>query len=320
MKVSLLCLLSFLAIGVCNNSKAQHDIACLPKSKFQDSWELVGPFFDSTGFKNQHFGAISCISANPQKDSIEIYVGTPTGGLWYTNDGGKKWKNLTDSHNEAVLSVKSIFVDYSVTPHTIAIASADGGSPISGNNAGVLFSKNNGASWQASVWPETDYKLGMPPVTDLVQSKTNKNIWFAAVNNMVFRSSDNLKSFKKIFPSTAEHTQILNVPPAIYINQLLLHDASEQLFFTNRKLIYWNGKGVDDYRPTLVCIKNCLDVASRVDVKNLSDAMRANIEDWKSSEGMQLIYSDSKPNSIILLNSFEQQTKKGHMLVFVKWM
>ena len=90
-------------------------------------------------------GRIDCIEFHPT-DPLIFYVGSPTGGLWKTVDGGNTWTVLTDE-----LPVIGI-ADIAIHPHNpdtvyIATGDRDAGEVYS---VGVLKSVDGGQSWNTT--------------------------------------------------------------------------------------------------------------------------------------------------------------------------
>jgi hypothetical protein len=119
-------------------------------------WTCLGPRQNDTAlYKNQNFGAISCISAHPQADSIDIYIGTPTGGIWHTIDGGVHWQCLSDNFDKPVNGITSLIVDYNAMPRKIFASTGFASVHVESICAGIIFSTDDGASWQQSKFEDS---------------------------------------------------------------------------------------------------------------------------------------------------------------------
>lgn len=113
-------------------------------------WNLVGP----SVVDNAVAGRVDRIAFHPTLPGT-IYIGTPSSGLWRSNDFGASWINLTAYVPS--LGISGIVVSYD-NPNTIYVLTGDGDSKIPGgfvNNfgylrsgIGVLKSADNGLSWQ----------------------------------------------------------------------------------------------------------------------------------------------------------------------------
>ncbi|MEI7663441.1 MAG: hypothetical protein WCK34_14630, partial [Bacteroidota bacterium] len=125
-------------------------------------------------------GRINVVAFHPT-DPNKFYIGSPSGGMWQTTDGGATWVTHTDTI--PTLGVSAIIVDFA-NPAKILIGTGDrdaGDAP----GMGVFKSLNGGASWSES-------KTGMGNVTvcKLIQHPTNAQIFLAATSSGVFRSTD----------------------------------------------------------------------------------------------------------------------------------
>ncbi len=90
-------------------------------------------------------GRLNCIAFHPDNPDI-IWVGSPSGGLWKTGNGGTSWSNLTDHLPN--LGVTSILI-HPQNPNIMYIATGDGdgGDTFS---IGVLKSLDGGISWNTT--------------------------------------------------------------------------------------------------------------------------------------------------------------------------
>jgi hypothetical protein len=113
---------------------------------YASSWTSVGPSSSAGGYYGT--GRLNCVSFHPS-DNNTFWVGSPSGGLWVTTNGGTNWTALTDGN--AVLGVSDIGIpgDFT-TSNTIYIATGDrdggsmwslgGGQSNDNNSIGVLKS------------------------------------------------------------------------------------------------------------------------------------------------------------------------------------
>ncbi|HBS84940.1 MAG: hypothetical protein A2W91_06875 [Bacteroidetes bacterium GWF2_38_335] len=111
------------------------------------TWSLLGPVdvpLDNGGTK-RGAGRINCIEFHPSNPNI-FWIGTPSGGLWKTTDGGITWTVLTE--NLPSLGVSDIAVDYT-NPDIIYIATGDGDASDT-HSIGVLKSTDGGLTWNTT--------------------------------------------------------------------------------------------------------------------------------------------------------------------------
>jgi len=127
-----------------------------PTKSNAGNWISAGPSASDGGYAG--VGRVNCIAFHPTNNNI-FWVGTPSGGLWKTTDGGTTWTVLTDQNTVLGVSDIAIPSDYA-TSHTIYIATGDrdggslwslGGGMYNDNNSiGILKSTDDGVTWQST--------------------------------------------------------------------------------------------------------------------------------------------------------------------------
>ena len=125
-------------------------------------------------------GRLNEVAFHPS-DPNKLYVGSPSGGMWQTTDGGLTWITHTDTM--PTLGVSAIVVDYS-NPNTILIGTGDrdaGDAP----GMGVFRSTNGGLTWSPSSSGMNNRTVGK-----MLQHPSNPLIFLAATSGGVFRSTD----------------------------------------------------------------------------------------------------------------------------------
>lgn len=161
------------------------------------NWQsLGGPAYELiVSGHNGGLGRVNCITFDPANSSI-IYVGTPVGGLWRSDNGGGTWNPGSTTSNWTPLSdglpnigVSGIAIDPNspTSSRTLYILTGDGDGGQT-PSIGVLKSLDGGATWYQTglTWGNSQfifaYKLIMHP--------TNANILFAATDIGIFRTQD----------------------------------------------------------------------------------------------------------------------------------
>ncbi len=88
---------------------------------YNESWSNLGTNSSAGGYAG--IGRINCIAFHPT-DNNTFWVGSPSGGIWKTTDGGANWTIL--NNDQLVLGVSAIAIpsDYATT-NTIYIATGD---------------------------------------------------------------------------------------------------------------------------------------------------------------------------------------------------
>jgi photosystem II stability/assembly factor-like uncharacterized protein len=112
------------------------------------AWTEIGPIqkpeqYNTAGYAG--LGRLNCITFHPNNSDI-IWVGSPSGGLWKTTDGGNSWFGLTDELPN--LGVSSILV-HPDNPNIIYIATGDGDG-YDTFSVGVLKSTDGGVTWNST--------------------------------------------------------------------------------------------------------------------------------------------------------------------------
>jgi len=163
--------------------EAYQKISGIKGPQIQGNWSQLGPKIPLTDLTSGHVvgtGRIDCIAFHPTDTSV-FWIGSPTGGLWKTIDGGQTWNPLTD--NLPSIGIADIAI-HPRHPDTIYIATGDrdAGEIYS---AGVLKSTDGGATWsltdlnfvQSDNFVVTRLLLN-PAHPDTLVAATNKGIYF----------------------------------------------------------------------------------------------------------------------------------------------
>jgi PKD repeat protein/photosystem II stability/assembly factor-like uncharacterized protein len=173
------------------------------------SWTSLGPSTTDGGYAG--IGRVNCVAFHPS-DNNTFWVGTPSGGLWKTSDGGSTWTVLTDGN--AVLGVSDIVIpsDYA-TSNTIYIATGDrdGGSMWSlGSGArsdncsvGVLKSTDGGTTWNTTglSYAVSDNKR----IGRLLVYPTDNNMLFAATSDGIKKTTNGGTSWTTVYSYSRQY-------------------------------------------------------------------------------------------------------------------
>ncbi|MDR3667597.1 MAG: T9SS type A sorting domain-containing protein [Ignavibacteriaceae bacterium] len=163
-------------------------------SAFSENWVNLGTNTSSGGYAG--IGRINCIAFHPT-DPNTIWVGSPSGGLWKTTNGGASWTVLND--NQPVLGVSDIIVpsDYA-TSNTLYIATGDrdggsmwslgGGQSADNISIGVLKSTDGGTTWNNTGLSYTK-NLGKL-VYSLLIHPSNNAILFASTSDGIYKTTN----------------------------------------------------------------------------------------------------------------------------------
>ncbi|MCX6244256.1 MAG: hypothetical protein NTU98_06070, partial [Bacteroidetes bacterium] len=151
-------------------------------------------------------GRINTVAFHPS-DPNKIFIGSPSGGMWQTTDGGLNWVTHTDTM--PTLGVSAIIVDFS-NPNTLYLGTGDRDA---GDAAGlgVYKSTNGGLTWAPSKTGMGDKVIG-----HMIQDPSNASLLLAATNGGIYRSTDGganwtqtqTGNFKNIAFKPGDHTVV----------------------------------------------------------------------------------------------------------------
>jgi len=146
------------------------------------NWVSLGPTYipapGPPGYEG--LGRLNVIGFHPT-NANKIYVGSPSGGFWKSDNGGDAWTTTTDTL--PTLGVSAIIVDKS-NPERILIGTGDrdaGDAP----GLGVFVSINGGNTWAPSKAGMGDKTVGR-----IIQHPSNSMIFLAATSSGIYRSTD----------------------------------------------------------------------------------------------------------------------------------
>ena len=151
------------------------------------TWTNLGPDYyndsNSQGW-NPGVGRITSLAFN---DTDNFIVGSPTGGIWKTNDSGNNWNSLTDNLSN-------------IDVWSLAISPDDSNIFYWGSNEGRIYkSLDAGSTWtlinQSSLLGNSSYHR----VNKILIHPTTTNIMYTAVENYgIFRSEDSGQNWVRI--------------------------------------------------------------------------------------------------------------------------
>ena len=168
------------------------------------NWTNLGTSSTPGGYAG--LGRINCVAFHPT-DFNTFWVGSPSGGLWKTSNGGANWTILNQSL--PVLGVSDIAIDRNNTDIMyIATGDRDGGTilPLNGgqaadnNSIGVYKSTDGGVSWNATgiTYTISQKKL----VYRLLIHSVNSQTLYASTTDGIFKTTDGGATWQnKIYPN-----------------------------------------------------------------------------------------------------------------------
>jgi photosystem II stability/assembly factor-like uncharacterized protein len=118
------------------------------------------------------------------------YVGSASGGLWKSTDGGDTWSPLTD--DLPTLAIGAVCV-LAADPNVVLIGTGEGSGAASANlalgpfGAGIFKSTDAGATWQTT---SLSYPLGAAHGFSAMEDEPTTGVILAAANDGLYRSTD----------------------------------------------------------------------------------------------------------------------------------
>lgn len=160
-------------------------------------WTAVGPFTTSWAqpFGSRGIGRVDRIVFHPTNPAI-VFAGTPSGGIWRSNNGGDNWYSISNTLPNC--GVSGIVVSSNdPTGNTLYILTGDGNSGggyfltnygFQTNQMGVLVTTNGGLTWARLGNSQT--VLANKRCYKLLQLRNFPNVLMVATSTGVYRSTD----------------------------------------------------------------------------------------------------------------------------------
>jgi PKD repeat protein len=152
------------------------------------NWSHLGPVETPTNINSPSVkrgsGRLNCVTFHPSDSNI-IYVGSPSGGLWKTTDGGNSWATTTDDLPSSI-GISDIAI-HPGDPQVIFIATGDGDARDT-YSAGILKSTDGGATWTETPLPLDITNMNI--IRRIKINPDNPDIMLAAGNFGIMRSED----------------------------------------------------------------------------------------------------------------------------------
>ncbi|MEO1574226.1 MAG: hypothetical protein AAFU65_04620, partial [Pseudomonadota bacterium] len=143
-------------------------------------------------------GRVAALDAVVGEDGLTIYVGTASGGVWKSNDGGIVYEPVFDDHQQAIGAVR---IDPS-NPETIWVGTGESWvrNTVSPGD-GVYRSTDGGEKWQNMGLENSDHVAELlvhPDNSDVVYVCTLGHLWAAGGDRGVFRTTDGGATWENI--------------------------------------------------------------------------------------------------------------------------
>lgn len=168
-----------------------------PAAKATAGWTFIGP--SEIPGMGGGMGRINTVEFHPSNPAI-FWVGSASGGLWKTTDGGNTWSTTTDFL--AAIGISDIAVDPQ-NPDNIYIATGDGYGYESGvdfwggtYSAGILKSADGGMTWNPAGLTYTQNQGII--IQRLVINPSDPQVLLAATRTGVWRTADGGTTWTKV--------------------------------------------------------------------------------------------------------------------------
>lgn len=166
-----------------------------------NTWNLIGPVTNPNKYNvyidSKGLGRVNIVRFHP-KDEKNIWIGSATGGVWHTIDGGKTWENFPFTQFLS-LGVSDIAIS-PTDPNIVYVATgdADGSLGTGGSfySIGVIKTTDGGKTWNVT---NLAYELANTTVISRLQvKKDNPNVVLAATNNGIYKTTNGGADWQRV--------------------------------------------------------------------------------------------------------------------------
>ncbi|MDQ1266342.1 MAG: hypothetical protein QG635_1494, partial [Bacteroidota bacterium] len=172
------------------------------------TWVNLGPTSSPGGYSG--LGRLNVVRENPSNSNI-IWVGSASGGLWKSTNGGSTWSTNTDEL--ASIGITDIVFDPN-NSNIMYIATGDGDAGDT-YSIGLLKSTDGGQTWNTTGLTSNTYQNIL--ISRVLIHPTNSNIILACGNLGIYKSSDaGINWFQASTPTFKDMEFKPNNPNIIY--------------------------------------------------------------------------------------------------------
>ncbi|MFI5231438.1 MAG: hypothetical protein ACHQSE_02885 [Gemmatimonadales bacterium] len=178
------------------------------------SWTALGPAPINVTGSLAYTGRINSIALHPT-DPQTLYVGTATGGVWKTTNGGTSWAPLTD--DQCGLAMGSVALD-PVNPQIVYAGTGEENFSLdSYQGCGVLVSTDGGATWTQTgaatfVAANGSAAVGKILIDAATAGSTTSTVVLASTVGGLYRSTNSGATWAKQLPGVT--TDVVASPTA----------------------------------------------------------------------------------------------------------
>jgi photosystem II stability/assembly factor-like uncharacterized protein len=144
-------------------------------------------------------GRIADISAVHENGRLTIYVGSASGGVWKSVDGGTTFKSMFDK--QPSLSIGSVAIDPS-NPQTVWVGTGESWVRNSVSvGTGIYRSRNGGEDWEMMGLPDSEHisrVVVQPRDSNTVFACALGHLWNSNTERGVFKTTDGGKTWNKL--------------------------------------------------------------------------------------------------------------------------
>jgi hypothetical protein len=197
-------------------------------------WKSMGP--DTMGAITGHYsaglGQVIYVEVN-RANSQHIYMGSRSGGLWRTNNGGSTW-----SHNTDFLPASGVNA-ISASPSNFDSVLINIRNASNGTSFGIYRSTNGGTTFSVTPFNPTNPALGFGGLGSDFKISVIKyhprvpNLIFVGTDRGIYRSTDNLQTWVRT--NTAWNVKDIEFHPT---NNNIIYVYENYYWGTNRNKIF----------------------------------------------------------------------------------
>jgi len=153
-------------------------------------WVSLGPSTSSGGYAG--LGRLNCIGFHPTDNNV-LYVGSASGGVWKSTDGGSNW--VVQANELDAIGISDIVVLPTSGDDMVFIATGDRDASDT-YSVGVLKSTDGGTSWTNTGLVFTAGQKRR--INRLLVDPTSNNIFYAATTVGLYKSTDSCNTWSQI--------------------------------------------------------------------------------------------------------------------------
>jgi photosystem II stability/assembly factor-like uncharacterized protein len=166
-------------------------------------------------------GRINAVTVAPDNPQV-IYVATPSGGVWKTNNGGQSWNTTFDHMPHLGVSAIAIHPDSS---HIVFAGTGDRDA-YDTKATGIYKSTDAGSTWS----PSGMNVINWNSINKILFNPQNPSTLFAAANNGIHRSYDNGQSWHSVYSGSR-------------VTDLQFHPADTNILYGSGRYFIRSGDG-----------------------------------------------------------------------------